>query len=249
MRKRSFLVLVGVLAFSLESCSFMSKFGEKSVETVFEDAKKDKKQTNKNQKSVKKEPSAPKAEEFEGTKREENVAGLIPATKPDIRVRSSIRGRQDPFAVVAIQPQMEIQEEKATKIKSKLKPKNSQKSEDGSSVPIIETGEVISTANLAENVFITGFIELGDRIKLIVQAPEETSARYVEIGQYISNGQVLVKRIEPGFPTPTVILEQDGVEVTKVIGEAEEEETFEETKAFSPFDRESITSPLSWLSN
>jgi len=244
MRKISFLVLVGVLAFSLESCSFMSKFGEKSVETVFEGGKKDIKQANKNQKSVKKEPSASKAEEFERTKREENVAGLIPATKPDIRVRSSIRGRQDPFAVVAIQPRIEIDEEEATKLESPIKA-----SENITSTPTIETGEVIPTANLAENVFITGFIELGDRIKLIVQAPEETSARYVEIGQYISNGQVLVKRIEPGFPTPTVILEQDGVEVTKVIGEAEEEGTLEETKAFSPFDRESITSPLSWLSN
>ena len=245
MRKISFLVLVGILAFSLESCSFMSTFAKKSVETVVEDSKKDTQQANKNQKSVKKEPSTLKAEEFEGTKREESVAGLIPATKPDIRIRSSIRGRQDPFAVVAIQPGIEIDKKGRRKRNPRIKTR-----EDVSSVPNIETGEVIPTANLADNVLITGLIELGDRIKLIVRAPEETSARYVEIGQYISNGQVLVKRIEPGFPTPTVILEQDGIEVTKVIGEPEEEESIEaKTNDFSPFDQESITSSLSWLPN
>ncbi len=245
MRKISFLVLVGILAFSLESCSFMSKFAKKSVETVVEDAQKDTKQANENQRLVKKEPKTLKAEQFEGIKREVNVAGLIPATKPDIRVRNSTRGRQDPFAVVAIQPELKIKEEKRTKPKSN----NPKKSGNVPRVPTLEPGEEIPKANLAENVLVTGFIELEDRIKLIVQAPEETSARYVEVGQYISNGQVLVKRIEPGFPAPTVILEQDGVEVTKVIGGAEEEETLEASKAFSPLAQESITNPVSWLSN
>ncbi len=182
MRKISFLVLLGIIAFSLESCSLMSNSNDKSVDnqsvqTVVEEGKRDGKQANKNTKSVKKEPSAPKAEEFEEAKREKNVAGLIPATKPEVLAPGPIG---DPVE--------------------------------------------IPRAELAENVLITGLIELGDHIKVIVQAPEETSARYVEIGQYLSNGQVLVKRIEPGFPAPTVILEQDGVEVAKVIGEDEEEE-------------------------
>ena len=248
MRKISFLVLVGILAFPLESCSLMSTFAKKSGETVVEEGKKDVKQSNIKQKLATKEPEPPKAEEFQPTNREKHVAGLIPATKPDLRIRSSIRGRQDPFAVVAIQPQIEIKEdEEAEAVKPTSKPEPQlppiTTPEDVTSIP------TIPEADLAENVLITGLVESNDGIELIVQAPEETSARYVEIGQYLSNGQVLVKRIEPSFPTPVVILEQDGVEVRKAVGEVKEQGTLEETKAFSPFDRESITTPLSWLSN
>ncbi len=218
MRKISFLILLGILAFSLESCSKMSKSDEKSVDnksvkTVVAVGEQDIKQTNKNQKSAKKA-----AEEFEEAKREENVAGLIPATKPEIRVKSSIRGRQDPFAVVTVKPQIEIE-------KGTIKPKPTTKTIKNPGIPVIDEGPKIPKAELAENVLITGLIELGDHIKLIVQAPEETSARYVEIGQYLSNGKVLVKRIEPSSPFPTVILEQNGEEVAKVIGENEEEGT------------------------
>ena len=218
MRKISFLILLGILAFSLESCSKMSKSDDKPVDnksakTVVAVGQKDIKQTNENQKSEQKV-----AEEFEEAKRKENVAGLIPATKPEIRVKSSIRGRQDPFAVVAVKPQIEIE-------KQEIKPKSPTKTIKNPRVPVIDEGPKIPKAELAENVLITGLIELGDHIKLIVQAPEETSARYVEIGQYLSNGKVLVKRIEPGFPSPTVILEQNGEEIAKVIGEDEEEGT------------------------
>ena len=223
MRKISFLVLVGILAFPLESCSLMSTFAKKSVETVVEDGKKDVKQSNINQKLEKNKPKTSKAEAFQPTGREENVAGLIPATKPDIRVRSSIRGRQDPFAVVAIQPQIEIKKDKK-KVKSIPKPTPSTTPEDFTSIPNLEE---ISVANLAENVVITGLVESSDRIELIVRAPEETSARYVQIGQYLSNGQVLVKRIEHSFPTPLVILEQNGVEVKKPVGEVNEYATLE----------------------
>ena len=225
MRKISFLVLVGILAFPLESCSLMSTFAKKSVETVVEDEKKDVKQSNINPKLEKNEPKTSKAEAFQSTGREEHVAGLIPATKPDIRVRSSIRGRKDPFAVVAIQPQIEIKKDKK-RVKSIPKPTISPSTTPGdfSSIPNLEE---ISVANLAENVVITGLVESSDRIELIVRAPEETSARYVEIGQYLSNGQVLVKRIEHSFPTPLVILEQNGVEVKKPVGEVNEYATLE----------------------
>ena len=225
MRKISFLVLVGILAFPLESCSLMSTFAKKSVETVVEDGKKDVKQSNINPKLQKNEPKTSKAEAFQPKGREEHVAGLIPATKPDIRVRSSIRGRKDPFAVVAIQPQIEIKKDRK-KVKSIPKPTSSTTPEDFTSIPNLEE---ISVANLAENVVITGLVESSDRIELIVRAPEETSARYVQIGQYLSNGQVLVKRIEHSFPTPLVILEQNGVEVKKPVGEINELVTLEET--------------------
>lgn len=242
MRKISFLILVGILAFSLESCSSRSSSGNKSVNTVVVTAQQDTKQGDSSQKSVKTEGEDPETKEINKAKeaKEEKVAGLIPATKPDIRVRGSIRGRQDPFAVVPIQPQIEIIEKAEPKnLKSPKNPLGT--SEEISKVPTIEPETPL--AELAENVLVTGLIELGDRIKLIIQAPEETSARYVEIGQYLSNGQILVKRIEPGFPEPTVILEQNGVEVAKVIGQLQEDATLEEeTQVFFPFEQESITS-------
>ena len=239
MRKILFLVLLGSLTFALESCSPKSKSGDKSassksVNTIVVDGSKDIKQTNKNQNSATIEANTNQEEEFAEAEREENVAGLIPATKPEIRVRGRIRGRQDPFAVVAIEPQIEIIEKKKSELPTVKKTGNPNK------VPTIETIPEIPIAELTKDVIITGMIEFGDRVKLIIQAPDESSARYVEIGQYLSNGQVLVKRIEPGFPAPTVILEQDGVEVPKVVGELQEQE--EDTITFSPFDRESITS-------
>ena len=43
----------------------------------------------------------------------------------------------------------------------------------------------------------------------------------MEVGQYLSNGKVLVKSIDRNhLPTPRVILEQSGVEVSKDIGES-----------------------------
>ena len=237
MRKILFLVLVGSLTFALESCSTSSKSDDKSVEDksvntiVVDAAGKDRKQANKKPNSTTEEAKAPQKEEFEEAKREENVVGLIPATQPEIRVRGSIRGRQDPFAIVPIRPEIEIIEGEV------IAPPPVKNTNNSDRVPTIEPQPEIPVAELAKDVLITGMIEFGDRIKLIIQAPEETSTRYVEIGQYLSNGQILVKRIEPGFPAPTVILEQDGVEVPKVVGESQEEETI----TFSPVDREPIT--------
>lgn len=243
MRKISFLVLIGILSLSLESCSSISNSKDKSVnnnsvKTISVGGNKETKKVKQNQNTAKKEPSAPQAEEVESAQREQKVAGLIPATKPEVRVRGSIRGRQDPFASVTIQPQIEIIEREDEGRQTVSPIPSIQTPENLSTTPIIENE--ITVAESAKNVVITGLIEFGDRIKLIVQEPEEISARYVEIGQYLSNGQVLVKRIEPGFPSPTVILEQNGVEVPKVVGQLQEEE--KDTITFSPFEQEPITS-------
>ncbi|MGD2180841.1 hypothetical protein [Lusitaniella coriacea] len=74
----------------------------------------------------------------------------------------------------------------------------------------------------ADGVKVTGVIKVGGVPHAIVQAPGQES-RYVKSGDYLANGQVLVKRIEMGNGTdPIVILEQAGVEVAKRIGEGAE---------------------------
>lgn len=70
--------------------------------------------------------------------------------------------------------------------------------------------------SLARAVQVTGMITIGSQTKIILQAPNEPFSRYVQVGEYISDGQVLVKRIEgQQRGTPVVVLEQFGIEVVK----------------------------------
>ncbi|NJN32384.1 MAG: hypothetical protein HC824_19640 [Synechococcales cyanobacterium RM1_1_8] len=71
---------------------------------------------------------------------------------------------------------------------------------------------------MARGVEVTGIILVGSNYQAIVKAPNEPNSRYVSVGQRLSNGRVLVKRIESQGSEPVVILEEDGVEVVRSIG-------------------------------
>jgi hypothetical protein len=74
--------------------------------------------------------------------------------------------------------------------------------------------------DLARAVSITGVVQIGDSTQAIVKAPNETSSRYVKPGDRISNGQILIKRIDMNEgPTPIVVLEQYGIEVPLRVGD------------------------------
>jgi hypothetical protein len=63
-------------------------------------------------------------------------------------------------------------------------------------------------------------VQIGSTVHAIVNAPNEPSSRYVRAGQRLSNGQILVKRIELNEGSePVVVLEQNGIEVTTEVGE------------------------------
>jgi hypothetical protein len=64
-----------------------------------------------------------------------------------------------------------------------------------------------------------GVVQIGDVPYAIVSAPNESSSRYVRVGQRLSNGQIVVKRIEMNRPEPVVVFEQFGVEVITAVGE------------------------------
>lgn len=73
---------------------------------------------------------------------------------------------------------------------------------------------------LARAVQVTGVVQIGGTPYAIVTAPNEPSSRYVRAGQRLSNGQVLVRRIEMNSGVePVVVLEQYGVEVVRAVGE------------------------------
>jgi hypothetical protein len=63
-------------------------------------------------------------------------------------------------------------------------------------------------------------IQIGNEPQAIVKAPNEATSRYVKVGQRLSQGQVLVKRIEMNDGSePVVILEENGIEVAKMVGD------------------------------
>lgn len=45
-------------------------------------------------------------------------------------------------------------------------------------------------------------------------------SQYVRAGQRVANGQVLIKRIDVRGSEPTVVLEQNGIEVSRPVGAA-----------------------------
>lgn len=70
----------------------------------------------------------------------------------------------------------------------------------------------------ADGTKVTGTVEIKGEIFAILTAFDEPSARYVKAGQMISNGKVLVKRIDTNSEPPIVVLQQSGVEVLRPVG-------------------------------
>jgi hypothetical protein len=69
---------------------------------------------------------------------------------------------------------------------------------------------------LAEAVLVTGVMTIGNENFAVVQTVN--GSQYVRAGQRVSNGQVLVKRIDVRGVDPVVILEQNGIEVSRPVG-------------------------------
>lgn len=86
--------------------------------------------------------------------------------------------------------------------------------------PVIPTLPPAPEPTLARAVEVSGVVIVGNEPQAILKAPNEATSRYVRVGQRLSNGQILVKRIEVYEGSePMVILEQNGVEVSKGVGE------------------------------
>lgn len=83
-----------------------------------------------------------------------------------------------------------------------------------STVPVSPSASPTSLANAIE---VSGVIEAGGTVSAIVQVPGEPTSRYVNVGDYLAGGSVLVKRID-ATGEPVVILEQGGVEVIRSVG-------------------------------
>lgn len=223
MRKISLIVSMGMLAVFMQGC-FPFNFFQSQEEEVGQEVNQ---QITANTEAS---TSDTKASETKSTKSEElkpKAAGLVPLTNPDSRVKASIKGRQDPFAQVAVKVEIKKSKEALEKEKAEAL-KNLSRNGNSSSIPSLEPAQTPSPPEpkIAQNVTITGVADIGGMVKAIIKAPEEDSSRYVDIGQYVANGQVLVKRIDMSDPaTPVVVLEESGIEVYKKVGETSEKTT------------------------
>jgi hypothetical protein len=76
---------------------------------------------------------------------------------------------------------------------------------------------IAAPMRLADAISISGVLQTNGKTMVIAKSPNEQSARYVQAGDTI--GQVRVKSIQVSRSgEPTVVLEQNGIEVTKSIG-------------------------------
>jgi hypothetical protein len=73
---------------------------------------------------------------------------------------------------------------------------------------------------LARTVGVSGVIQVDGRTQVIVKLPNESFSRYVDVGSRISDGKIMVKRVE-GEQTlsPIVVLEEKGVEIARRVGD------------------------------
>lgn len=165
---------------------------------------------------------------------------LIAPTNPDQRLQEIQRNRPDPFARVATAPivQVERTAQPAPPAQAAAPQQNTNASGNGSNgtlrpgqlapIPDLVPGGGRAAApapppepqpSLARAVQVSGVVQIGNVPYAIVSAPNEPTSRYVRVGQMLSNGEVLVKRIEmsQGYE-PVVVLEQLGVEVVRSVG-------------------------------
>jgi hypothetical protein len=67
---------------------------------------------------------------------------------------------------------------------------------------------------------ISGVIEVEGKTQVIVKLPNESFSRYIDVGSRVANGNILIKRVEGQESiSPTVVLEEVGVEVSRKIGD------------------------------
>jgi hypothetical protein len=169
------------------------------------------------------------------------VPGLLQPTNAKARIPTIATGRRDPFAALMMPPMAVSVERKASLSASspgslpRLKPAplpNFPARSNSTPLPPVSVSVAPrpgafptvpipaappSQTSQAEAIEISGALQVGGTWTIIVKEPGSPTSRYVRTGEYLANGQVLVKRIIAGAD-PVVVLQQNGVELTKVVG-------------------------------
>jgi hypothetical protein len=170
-------------------------------------------------------------------------ADLISSTNPDQRLRGIQSARPDPFSLVPTSPSVTITREVRASGNGQS-PGSAVGSGGGSDrpgrpsetqamlpqlipalpdIPRLPRPLPASLApqpELARAVSVSGVVQIGSIVYAIVDAPDEPSSRYVQVGQRLSNGEIIVRRIDMNGSDSSVILEQAGMQVVRRVGDA-----------------------------
>lgn len=195
MQKILLTLFVSTLALLIGSCQSTSS--EKPEEKAQETSPKTAETSPKDEEAKEAKENQEKTAEL---KTDIKVPGLISPTNPDRRRQSISEGRQDPFSIIPLIPTLEGEQKTTVK---------------GGSPTVQQPGSPF----LAQDVVVSGVVKIGGVTQAIVKAPNERFSRHVRPGQYLSNGLVLVKRIDTKSTPPIVVLEQSGREISKRVGE------------------------------
>jgi hypothetical protein len=155
-------------------------------------------------------------------------AELISSTSPSARLQQIERARQDPFALVAVPPPPTVAPPPAgaggggggggggaTPVTNGG---GTTPGPNGGGSPIVPL-PALPQPTTAQGVVVTGIVQINGERYAIVDAPGEPTSRYVRPGDRLSNGRILVKRIDtrPGSE-PVLVLEENGIEVARPVG-------------------------------
>jgi hypothetical protein len=151
---------------------------------------------------------------------------LISSTNPDQRLRSIESARPDPFARLSTNPAVTITRApilvapKPPVVTHALLPQAIPVLPDIPRLPRPLPNAAEPQPELARAVSVSGVVQIGGTVYAIVDAPDEPSSRYVQVGQRLSNGEILVRRIDFDGSDSSVILEQSGMQVVRRVGDA-----------------------------
>ncbi|MEL6161327.1 MAG: hypothetical protein AAGJ95_00660 [Cyanobacteria bacterium J06554_11] len=164
------------------------------------------------------------------------TADLIPSTDPEARTRQIERARTDPFDTLVIKPAPEPVAIPVAARGNNTAGSNAGGSSSGAAAaaaaapPVrvqpdneplvlpspIATLPTIPQPIVAPTVSVSGIIQLGGEPYAIVRTGSEPE-RYVRVGDRLADGSVRVKRIDTLAFEPQVILEENGIEVSRPI--------------------------------
>lgn len=223
MNKTVLLILTGMLAFLATGCSTSSDVADSKKELEENAAKPTPVQID-TPTTQTNETEAGEFADLDADKKTEpvqKIAALIPPTNPEVRVRTSVRGRQDPFALVSLTPKIKVEPKEVAKqpTSTPTRPTEEPNYRPREDVPTPSLSP--SKPNLlAENVIISGLYEANGKTQLIIQEPNKSTSCYVEKGKYLAGDKILVKDVvNTNNSSPLVILEESGHEKRKIIGE------------------------------
>ncbi|CCI14272.1 Genome sequencing data, contig C299 [Microcystis aeruginosa PCC 9806] len=170
------------------------------------------------------------------------AAGLIPATDPDQKRAEINRGRSDPFAPFPLQPNITItvaEEPPAgtpaatapapmgNRLAATPAPMGNRSTpapapmgnRPTSGGPIVKAPPPPPQPTEAEEVQVSGIVQLPTTAMALVKAPGEATERRVIPGSTLSNGLILVKAIDTNPDNPSIVLEQYGRTITRRLGD------------------------------